>query len=580
MKILCHFNHFYGSRSDLVGKSTVGDRERRAEAVQTALAAIRNLPFEIDLHVCGFPESSLVPIDLDLTEIGNPMLIMYESIQRMFGVLDGYDYFLNIEDDVLINEEMIRDCNSFNACSGVNEVYLPNRMETGTDGSLYCVDLLAVPGWERPLSRTFQDVTLGVAANHHSALFFLSRDQMKYAAQRVNLSRRDLIFSGYMASAFANVHAPFLLWRSRSDVMAHHVVHLDNWLQSPSDGMALATRTTVSAPHGSAFQPMGHVDQVVLESGFGKVRGWAIDEKGEAARDISLVIDERALEPADYQITPIDRPDVVLAFPHAKRLCGYELRIAPTALLRMRGRPNFSHVTMSFRNRLSDSALRIEDGVLKQGLQSILTTLPVISSTNAMPEPDASRLSDLLGKANCLLEYGSGAAILQAVALGVPTVLGVECDFLRAEVVRDQAETICRDTHLHLEHIDIGWRSSLHDNASDAYWRSYEQHPLEAWRYPLNIWDYCRSKNIVPDLILIHQTYAAACCLAALLFAESGCRVVIHPFTDESFDPVLLELLRLERRTLRTAEFVISPDPSRNRDTLWQMLFEALAVTT
>lgn len=577
MKILCHFNHFYGGRSALVGKSTLGDRERRAKAVQTALAAIRALPFKVELRVCGFPESSLVPIDLDLTEIGNPMLIIYESIQRMFGELTGHDYFLNIEDDVLVNEGMIRNCILFNACSSMNEVYLPNRMETGADGSLYCVDLLAVGGWQKALSRNFENVRLGVAANHHSALFFLSRDQMKYAAHRINLSRRDLIFSGYMASAFANVHAPFLLWRSRSDVMAHHVVHLDNWLQSPSDGIPLPTKTTVSVPPGSSLQPMGYVDQVVLEGAFGKIRGWAIDEKGEAWRDISLVIDEYAFAPSDYQTKPVDRPDVVSAFPGAQRSCGYELSIAAKALLQMRNRPNVSHVSISFRNGPSNSTLLIEDGILKQGLRSVLSALPVIPNTNWLPEPEASRLSGLLGKAACFLEYGSGAATVQAVALGVPTVLAVESDVLRLEVVRYQAETIRSNTHLHVEHVDIGWRSNLHDNASDAYWRSYEQHPLEAWRYPLSIWEYCQTRNVAPDLILIHQRYSAACCLAALLFARAGCRIIIDDFRDGMWGSELLELIRPERQTGRAAEFVVQHDSSWNRDTLWHMLLETLA---
>jgi hypothetical protein len=114
----------------------LGKADERYKVVQTAVAAIRALPFEVAVRVCGFPASSLLPIDLDLSEIGDPMLIIYESIERMFSALADYDYFLNIEDDVLVSKEMFENCIYFNSVSNLDEVYLPNRMERGNDGSL------------------------------------------------------------------------------------------------------------------------------------------------------------------------------------------------------------------------------------------------------------------------------------------------------------------------------------------------------------------------------------------------------------------------------------------------------------
>ena len=184
------------------------------------------------VRVCGFPGSSLLPIDLDLSYIREPQHIVYASIEEMLPALSDYDFLLNIEDDILINKEVIDACIAFQSVSAVNEVYLPNRMERHTDGSLYCVDLLALPGWNNAFRRTFQDTTLGVAHNPHSAFSFLSRKQMDYAARRLDLSRRETVVGGLMASAFANLHAPFLLWRARSNVLAHHILHLDNWLHS------------------------------------------------------------------------------------------------------------------------------------------------------------------------------------------------------------------------------------------------------------------------------------------------------------------------------------------------------------
>jgi len=182
--------------------------------------------------VCGFPGSSLLPVDLDLSGIGEPQHIVYESIERMFNARDDYDYFLNIEDDILIDRQVIDACIAFHSCSAVNEVYQPNRMERRADGSLYCVDLLAMPGWNQAFRRVFQNTTLGVAINPHSAMSFLSRRQMDYAAARLDLSRREIVIGGFMASAYANLHAPFLMWRAQSNPLAHHIIHLDNWLLS------------------------------------------------------------------------------------------------------------------------------------------------------------------------------------------------------------------------------------------------------------------------------------------------------------------------------------------------------------
>jgi hypothetical protein len=246
-RVLCHVNHFFGKGSTLVGKSTMSAPEARLSVVQTALAGIRALPFEMVVRVCGFPNHALVPIDLDLSEIGQPKHIVYASIERMFNELDAYDYFLNIEDDVLVSKQVMETCMAFNACSELNEVYLPNRMERGEDGSLYCVDIFAFPGWNEPFRRNFHNTTLGVANNPHSALSFLSREQMKYAATRVDLSRRDIFLGGYMVSAYMNLHAPFILWRPRSNLLDHHVIHLDNWLRVPSEVPSTASAATADS---------------------------------------------------------------------------------------------------------------------------------------------------------------------------------------------------------------------------------------------------------------------------------------------------------------------------------------------
>jgi hypothetical protein len=181
IRILCYFNHHFGPSSDFVGKSTSSDRDKRPEIVYAALSRIRAMPFDMDIRVCGFKNFSLVSVDLDLSDIGNPENIVYSSIERMFEATDDYDYFLNIEDDILISSEVLTTIMTFTDSSELNEIYLPNRMEYKADGTPYCVDLLVVPGWYG-LRRKFEDVNLDVAMNPHSGMLFLNREQMRYAS--------------------------------------------------------------------------------------------------------------------------------------------------------------------------------------------------------------------------------------------------------------------------------------------------------------------------------------------------------------------------------------------------------------
>lgn len=228
-KILCYINHYFGNTSAFVGKSTTGSAQNRLDIIKKVLERLRALSENIDIQVCGFPEEALIPIDIDLSPIGEPRFIVYESIERMFSHIDEYDWFLNIEDDILVPDNLIANAVDFASVSEVNEVWLPNRMEERSDGTMFCVDLEAKPGWTG-LERKFRGETLGVAHVHHSGLFLLSREQLRYAATRVRLSRREEFYGGMMASAYANVHAPFLLWRARSSMLANHVIHADNWM--------------------------------------------------------------------------------------------------------------------------------------------------------------------------------------------------------------------------------------------------------------------------------------------------------------------------------------------------------------
>jgi hypothetical protein len=240
MRILCYINHFFGENPDFEGKSSFSkglEQKKREERARTrrklVVEAIGQLTSHgnIDVKVCGIEGYSLVPIDIRFDHIRNsPIFLIYESLNHMSRFVDEYDYFINMEDDVLLPAETIANVVEYDKQSFLNEVLLPNRLEQSRQGNLFCVDTIAIPGWTQQRQR-FGDHNLRVALNPHSGLLILSREKFKYCLARIDSAFRKPILHNELDSAFAYFHSPFSLYRSE-DIGFHYVIHLDNWMNS------------------------------------------------------------------------------------------------------------------------------------------------------------------------------------------------------------------------------------------------------------------------------------------------------------------------------------------------------------
>ncbi|EKE19225.1 MAG: hypothetical protein ACD_9C00076G0003 [uncultured bacterium] len=224
--VLAVVNHYYGKGKDFRGKSGTQDASVRKGIVEKVINELRKIP-NTEIRICGIKEKSLVSIDQDFSHVGNPSFLIYESIEWMASQVDKYDYFINIEDDILLTRKTFERIVEFDKENKISECFHPNRMEC--DGSHeYCVDLKAWPGWTN-VSKKYNNYDLRIAENPHSGIAVLSKEKLKYAVEKIDLKRRDKIIGHYMASAYANLHSPFLLFRNFSDLSAHKVIHLDNW---------------------------------------------------------------------------------------------------------------------------------------------------------------------------------------------------------------------------------------------------------------------------------------------------------------------------------------------------------------
>jgi hypothetical protein len=243
MKILCYINHFFGRNAKFEGKSSlsvnVGEADLghkaklRKEVVTQAIEQLKKVG-NIEVKVCGIEGYSLVPIDISFENIrNNPLLLIYESLNHMARFVDEYDYFINIEDDVLLPEETLANIIEYDRRSMINEVLLPNRLEQPRSGKSYCVDTLAIPGWTQQRGE-FNGHKLRVALNPHSAVLVLSKQKFQYVLTKIDPGFRKAILHNELDSAYAYFHSPFALYRSE-DLMFHYVVHLDTWLHSPKE---------------------------------------------------------------------------------------------------------------------------------------------------------------------------------------------------------------------------------------------------------------------------------------------------------------------------------------------------------
>ncbi len=238
MKILCYLNHYFGINNEFIGKSSlkpgISQKEfskraqQRKVIVENAIIQIRKLKFDITLKVCGIHNCSLVPLDKEFNHCSKKTLhLIYEILRSMESEINKYDYFINMEDDIYIPEETLDNIIKFDKVSHINEILLPNRLEKSKTGNLYCVDLLAMPGWTQQ-RKSYNNKILRVAFTPHSALLIMRRDKFKYSLSNIDKTFRGKIFGIELASAFAHFHSPFSLFRSE-DFSYNYVIHLDNW---------------------------------------------------------------------------------------------------------------------------------------------------------------------------------------------------------------------------------------------------------------------------------------------------------------------------------------------------------------
>jgi hypothetical protein len=430
--------------------------------------------------------------------------------------------------------------------SEVHEVLLPNRLETAAEGLTYCVDLLAMPGW-RGLHRDFEGLRLDVAQNPHSGLALLSRRQLDYAIRRVDLSRREVIFGDFIASAFANLHQPFLLWRTRDDEAAHYVLHLDHWTSSTR--LIVPVTTTGRAPAGT----LGYVDPVTIDGVICTIQGWLAGGDGRAQAFDAVRVGRAAIAGARLERT--SRPDVRAAHEVVEEGCGFR---AVFSLLDVAA-PDLAATTLTV--TAGDLELRAEWPAAVAVRAA--ANAPQVPDVPFMPAAVVDRMQELLDGATCYLEYGTGGTTLLAGRLGVPLSYCVESDPSWLSAVEHRLKAMAPTGRHVLLHADIG---------PVDRWGFPTTIPLDtaAGDYALGVWRRLEADGASPEVVLVDGRFRVACFLASLLHARPGTRIVFDDYLDRPYYQVAETVVAPRSFHDRAAEFVV---PERMpRDFVWNVL--------
>ena len=237
MRVLVLIPHFFGSKAnDFEGGSTSNSKSERGQTIDLCADARRGVFDELNLatfeYVIGLRDYSLVDIDIDMSNlIDDPRFLIYQTIDIAYRMTSGaaYDFVMIIEDDILISAATLGGLRDSLGALPNSDVVIPNRQET-FEGTSFCVDLFALPGWRSDHVRDVHGYRLAEPVNTHCGMLFLDVDRFRFGYENRRMEGHECFFADYMESAFANVYSAFKVLRALPTHSALPVQHCDSWL--------------------------------------------------------------------------------------------------------------------------------------------------------------------------------------------------------------------------------------------------------------------------------------------------------------------------------------------------------------
>lgn len=168
-----------------------------------------------------------------------------------------------------------------------------------------------------------------------------------------------------------------------------------------------------------------------------------------------------------------------------------------------------------------------------------------------MPEAEAALLRGAYGRAEVILEYGSGGSTVMAAELG-KTVFSVESDKDWAQMMRQYFAENPVPGHVDIIWSDIGETKEWGHPKTDAQWKRFARYPLEVWGL---------NEFRQPDVVLVDGRFRRGCALAALFLSEKPLDLYFDDYTGRKQYHVVENYLGHPEITGRMAHFRVSPQP-------------------
>jgi hypothetical protein len=225
-KILCCVIHYYNPnrKGGFQGGSTIENPERE-KGVLKVIDSVRQIE-GCDVFVCGCGKNTYPSIKLDKDFDGiNPHWLLYETLNWMGSRIEEYDYFVCLEDDTLMGQDVLHNVIEFDKQAGLDEILHPSRIERSENGINF-IDLQIRKRWTQKRKKC-EGEQLAESENYNSSISIFSKEKFRKAINMLNPDFREIWFGGPMASAHAYFNSPFTLYRDFSKSLYHVVEHTD-----------------------------------------------------------------------------------------------------------------------------------------------------------------------------------------------------------------------------------------------------------------------------------------------------------------------------------------------------------------
>ena len=176
------------SKCSIVGKAKVERLSKTISGIQSSFAHCSTKIFIntiVNRDIVNFlPQHQRNIIEVRQQNVDDPMFVEFKAQDLFMEFIDEYDYFLFLEDDIVIHDSCILDkIDIFNKYTpNKTAILFPHRYEM-FNGVKFYIDMGEINGEKAKFSKlsSFKmgEVEFAECTNPHSAFYCLSKEQMK-----------------------------------------------------------------------------------------------------------------------------------------------------------------------------------------------------------------------------------------------------------------------------------------------------------------------------------------------------------------------------------------------------------------